>query len=106
MKIIRGLEHLFYRDRLRELWLFTGEGFEKTSLWTTSIFKEAYNKEGEELYILADSDRTRRNGFNSERTDLDIKKCPTQIIQRSEKHWNRLHREVVDAPSQKCSRPG
>lgn len=41
-----------------------GKGFEEASLWPPSTFKEAYNKDEERLYILAESDRTRKMALN------------------------------------------
>ena len=61
--------------------------------------KGAYKKDGEGLFIRECSDRTRGNGFELKegRSRLDTKKKFFTV--RAVRHWNRLSREAVDAPS-------
>ena len=97
MKMIRGLEHLPYEDRLREQRLF---GQEKRRFWRDLIvafqyLKQAYRKAGEGLFRRACSNVMRGNGFKLKegRFRLDIrKKFPVRMV----RHWNRLPREFVD----------
>ncbi|TRZ07310.1 hypothetical protein HGM15179_019798 [Zosterops borbonicus] len=99
--MIRGMEHLSYKERLRELGLF---GLEKRRLQGDLIvalqyLKGAYKKDEERLFTRPWSDRTRGNGFRPKegRFRLDIgKKFFTVRVMR---HWNRLTKEVVDATS-------
>ncbi|KAJ7410362.1 hypothetical protein BTVI_53410 [Pitangus sulphuratus] len=63
--MIRRMEHLSYKQRLRDLGLFNLE-----NRWLKSDLIEAfqylngdYKKDGEGLFTRARSERTRRNGF-------------------------------------------
>ena len=101
IKMIRRQEHFPYGDRLRELGLFS---LEKRRLQGNLIeafqyLKGAYKKEGSQLFTRVDNSRTRGNGFKLKegrfRLAVRGKFSTTRVV----RCWNRLPREVMDAPS-------
>ncbi|PKU48166.1 hypothetical protein llap_1542 [Limosa lapponica baueri] len=97
--MIGGLEHLSYEDKLRELGVFSLEKrrLQADLIAAVQYLKGAYRKDGEGLFM--NEDRKRSNGFKlkEETFRLDIRK--KFFTMRVVRHWNRLPREVVDAPS-------
>jgi len=100
-KIIQELEHFSYKDRLRELGLFS---LEQRRFWGDLIIASQYlkgdcKKEGDRLFSGMCCDWIRGNGFElkEERFRLDIRKKFFTV--RMVRHWHRLTREVMDAPS-------
>ena len=99
--MIQGMEHLSYKDRLRELGLFR---LEKRRLRgdlraAFQYLKGNYRKEGDRLFSGVCGDRTSGNCFKFKggRFRLDIRKKFFTV--RMVRHWDRLPRYVVDAPS-------
>ena len=63
--MIRGLKHLSYEERLRELGLLILEErrLRRDLIVAFQYLKGAYKQEGEQLFMRVDSDRTRGNGL-------------------------------------------
>jgi len=101
MKMIRGLEHLSYKESLRELVLFSLEKRRLRGDLTAALqcLEGVYRKDGDKNFSRACCDRTRSNGFKLRecRFRLDIRK--NFFTMRVVKHWHKFPREVVDTPS-------
>ena len=101
MKIRKGLEHISYENRLRELGLLN---LTKRSLCgdLTAAFqyvKGAYKKAGEGLFSKECSDRTTSNGFQLKKGRFRLGIRKKYFTVKVLRQWNRLPREAVDAPS-------
>ena len=98
----RGLEHLSYEERLRELGLLSSQERRLRGDLTVAFqyLKGAYKQDGERLLTRVGSDRTRGNGFQLRqgRFGLDIRRKKF-FTPRVVTHWSRVPKEVVDAPS-------
>ena len=99
--MIKGLEHLYYEERLSKPGLFS---LEKKRLRgdLNNVYK--YLKRGRQrdmvnLFSAGCRDRTRGNGHKLEhrkfRTDMQRNFFTVRVT----KHWNRLPREFVGSPS-------
>jgi len=100
--MIRGLEHLSCEERLRELVLFSLERrrLQGELIVALQHLKGAYRKDVDKLLSRACCKRTRGNVFKlkENRFRLDTRRF-FFFTMRVVKHWNKLPREMVDAPS-------
>jgi len=76
-RMVRGLQHLPYKDRLRELGLFCLEKrrLRGDLIAAVQYLKRAYKQEGRQLLERGDNSRTRGNGFKLKegRFRLDVR---------------------------------
>ncbi|PKU42648.1 hypothetical protein llap_7065 [Limosa lapponica baueri] len=100
-KMIKGLEHLSYEERLRDLGLFSllKRRLRRDLTKAYKYLKGRCQEHGVRLFSVAPGDRTRGNEHKPEHRKFHLNMRKHFFTLMVTEHWNKLPGEVVESPS-------